>query len=657
MKKITLWFGLLLVLSITNAMDVPFKKGVNLTGWFQTSSAQQVQFTSYTKQDFIDIKSLGVDVIRLPINLHYMTSGAPDYKLDPVFCNFLDQVIAWTEELGIYLILDNHTLDATNNSATVLKDILLKVWSQMAERYKDKSTFILYEVLNEPFNISDASWNSIQAAVVDKIREIDKKHTIIIGPASYNSYNNLQAMPDYADTNLIYTFHFYDPFLYTHQGADWTDLGPLSGVPFPYNADSMPVFPDALKGTWVESSFKNYNVDGTVDKVKQLIDIAVNFGKSRNVPIYCGEFGVYKLYSKPDERAYWYEVVRKYLEENNIPWTIWDYHGGFGVYNDGGNDLFHYDLNVPMLQALGFNVPEQGEYIVKPDSVGFPLYTDYIEQGINASSYGGGEVNYYSTESPNNGNYCISYKKRPQYTALSLDFVPNKDLSKLVAENYAIDFLVRGNTHGKEFQIRFLDTKTGPDDHPWRMASNVTESSATWDNRWQHVRIPLSSFMDVGSWDGTWFNPEGKFDWTAIDKFEISAETDLSDANFWFDNIVISNMDTTAIYDTAQFIEPDTTGIKFGSAIHGFSIFPNPAPANGLININLNLQKSGSVKVNLIGLNGSQKIELANKYFNSGENIICAQLAKQGTTLNSGIYILQILSDKEIYSSKLVLVR
>ena len=76
--------------SITLSAQVPFHKGVNLTNWFQAASPRQIQFTKFTKKDFQNIKSLGCDVIRLPINLHGMTSGAPDYTLDPLFLNFLD---------------------------------------------------------------------------------------------------------------------------------------------------------------------------------------------------------------------------------------------------------------------------------------------------------------------------------------------------------------------------------------------------------------------------------------------------------------------------------------------------------------------------------------------------------------------------------------
>ena len=76
-------FLISLLLSFQLQAQVSFNRGVNLTGWFQTSSAQQIQFTKYTKKDFQNIKSLGCDVIRLPINLIYMTNGSPDDTMDP----------------------------------------------------------------------------------------------------------------------------------------------------------------------------------------------------------------------------------------------------------------------------------------------------------------------------------------------------------------------------------------------------------------------------------------------------------------------------------------------------------------------------------------------------------------------------------------------
>jgi endoglucanase len=215
--------------------QAPFSRGVNLTGWFQAESPGQIQFNRFDREDIANIKSLGCDVIRLPVNLHSMTTGSPSYTLDPLYVTFLDSVITWCEDLRIYLIIDNHSFDPNVSTSPDIGNILTKVWSQTAAHLKDRSDYILFEILNEPHGISTSSWGSIQNQVINAIRVYDSRHTIIVGGSGYNSYNELSALPVYSDNNLLYTFHFYDPFMFTHQGAGWTEpsMEPLSGVPFP----------------------------------------------------------------------------------------------------------------------------------------------------------------------------------------------------------------------------------------------------------------------------------------------------------------------------------------------------------------------------------------------------------------------------------------
>jgi len=525
----------------TGPTGIPFKRGVNLTGWFQyISSVRQIQFTKFTKQDLINIKSLGCDVIRLPIELHLMTNGEPDYTIDPLFYYFLDQIIDWAEELELHLILDNHSSNGPTDPS--IGDILVPVWTQMAQHYKDRSTYIYYEVLNEPHDISDTMWNQIQQRVIDAIRGVDQKHTIIIGPAGWNSYNNLRKMPRYRDDNLIYTFHFYDPFVFTHQGANWTDpsLVPLAGVPFPYDYARMPDCPPELQNTWISSNLANYRNTGTPEHVRELIDIAVNFKTARNVPLFCGEFGVFMHNCNDQDRVYWYNVVRNYLERKGIAWTTWDYKGGFGLFEQGTSEMFDNDLNIPLVEALGFNVPPQQDFILIPDVEGFDLYLDYIAPNIIESNYiTKGILDYYSQDNPASGDYCIHWTGVDQYNSITFRFSPVKDLSLLVGRGFAIDFWVRCDIPDAKFDIRFVDTKTeDPVDRPWRMRYTIDRNVAVWNGQWNHLQIPLNAFSGHGSWDDGWYNPVGAFDWTATEHFEIVSEFhDLVGIHFYFDDI------------------------------------------------------------------------------------------------------------------------
>ena len=336
----------------------PFTKGVNITGWFGASNARSVPFTKFTKKDLQNIKSLGCDVVRLPITLHYMTNGAPDYTIDPLFYTYLDQVIDWTEELQLNLIIDNHTIDVATSKT--VEAPLLKIWPQMARHYKDRSMLIFYEILNEPNGLLDTYWSAIQAKVVDSIRAYDTKHTIVVTGAGWGGIAGLTALKKLSDPNLIYSFHFYDPMLFTHQGASWTNPSQidLTGVPFPYDAARMPACPASLKGTWVETSLNvAYKTDGTVAKLKSTIDLAVKYATTNGVKIFCGEMGVYNMNSLDKDRVEWYKTVTAYLTQKDIPWTMWDYKGGFGLFNKGSKEVFENDINRPMAEGMGFVLP------------------------------------------------------------------------------------------------------------------------------------------------------------------------------------------------------------------------------------------------------------------------------------------------------------
>jgi len=605
-----LFTALMFVMSAgISAQETPFHRGVNLTNWFQAAGPRQVQYNKYGKEDFENIKSLGFDVIRLPINLHFMTSGEPDYTLDTVFVEFLGEVIGWAEELEIYLILDNHTFSVVDDTDPSVGNILNKVWVQMASEFHDRSEYLLYEVLNEPHGIADDIWNPIQQGVVETIRQVDTTHYIVIGPAGWNSYNNLAAMPVYDDDLLIYTFHFYDPFLFTHQGASWVtpSMEPIVNVPFPYDAAQMPEMPASLAGSWVGNLFGNYSQDGTAEKIRELIDIAVQFRDQRGVPIFCGEFGVYQPNSLEVHRVEWYREVRTYLDSMNISWTMWDYHGGFGLFEEDGEGLFEHHLNVPLLEALDMNIPEQTEYERKPDSTVFIMYDDFLAKTIREASYSDGILDYFSTEFPNNGDYCIHWTGAGQYRAIVFDLSPDRDLSRLVSEGYALDMMVRGDQPSISFDVRFLDSKTSePEDLPWRMGMTIDDLLTDFDSQWHHLHIPLSSFIQKGAWYiDTWYNPPGDFDWADVDRFEIVPEARaLGSSNLWFDNLMITNLDTAqARVDTSG---QNVTSYRPGEADpFSLTVYPNPCMGS----FTLSTGQHQRIRYELLSLHGEKLLE------------------------------------------------
>ena len=254
----------------------------------------------------------------------------------------------------MYIIFDFHN-DCSSDSATRpdVDKILIPVWTQLATRYRDKTEYIVYEIMNEPHNIDIGRWNEIIAQVFQLIRSIDQNHWIVVGGADWNSTAAMKTLPDFQDDKVIYTFHYYDPHTFTHQGASWCHMERVIGLPFPYDAEKMPPMPE--NPTDVERRcFENYPANGQLSAVINCFDQYAEFSHQRNAPLLCGEFGCFM--TVPNEmRVQWYRIVANLLAERGISRTSWDYFGTFGLFRAVGRGVrpqFPQDLNMELLEAM-----------------------------------------------------------------------------------------------------------------------------------------------------------------------------------------------------------------------------------------------------------------------------------------------------------------
>jgi endoglucanase len=530
--------------------SAPFSKGVNFSGWFESFSAQSIPFTKYTEEDFANVKSLGADVIRLPVKMHSMTGPAPNYSLDPLLFKFLDQAVGWAEKYGLYIIIDNHSFDPVKGIDDDIDRILLPVWDQVSRRYKDRSDFIVYEILNEPHGISDRRWGEVQGMAIQTIRKNDTKHAVIAGGTDYNSIEKLSAIPRYSDTNVIYTFHFYDPYLFTHQGANWGGppvLVSLAGLPFPAEGRRMPRIPADLKGTWIESSLNySYAKDASAEKIYSALDKAAAFSRERDVPVFCGEFGVYLIQSPKEDRALWYRIVSAALDRRNISRTSWDYYGGFGIFNTQARGDFFSDLNTDVVRAMGFTPPVQTPPRVQgPRSQmrtgGFIIYGDYPDRDVSVSSWGQEiDLSLYETSSAS-GEFAIRWGNVSRYNSLSFVFDFGGDFSGYLSEDYCLEFKAR-TLNPSRFDVRFLNPESSSS-IPWRMYYEINENILPPDGRWHTIRIPLKDMREHGAWLSSkqqWLSPQGKFSWEKIAALEFTAEYSDFSHRVFFDDIKIT---------------------------------------------------------------------------------------------------------------------
>ena len=85
-------------------------------------------------------------------------------------------------------------------------------------------------------------------------------------------------------------------------------------------------------------------------RVEAEIAAAAQWGDERGVPVYCGEFGVYRNYADPAMRVAWIGDTRTALERHRIGWAMWDYDGNFGLATKGSNGTV---ADKDVLRALG----------------------------------------------------------------------------------------------------------------------------------------------------------------------------------------------------------------------------------------------------------------------------------------------------------------
>lgn len=347
------------------AVPAPFSKGVNFTNWLEYRRADEINPTQFTRQDFVNAKKLGCDVIRVPMHFERICEGIPGMVIPDKIFGILDHLAAWAEELKLYIIFDYHN-NCHGDSVTSpdVEEVLTPIWRQLATRYKDASEYLVFELMNEPHGIEISLWNEVIARVFQLVRSIDKKHYIIAGGADWNSFAAMKTLPDFQDDKVIYTFHFYDPHTFTHQGAGWCHLERVINIPFPYSPDRMPPLPENPTED-ERARFADYPEQGTVEAVERFFDQYVAFSLERKAPIFCGEFGCFAPFAKHEERVNWYTIVTTLLEERGIARTSWDYYGGFGIFKfdmsrprERGKMpewRFPEDLDLDIVKAMGLN--------------------------------------------------------------------------------------------------------------------------------------------------------------------------------------------------------------------------------------------------------------------------------------------------------------
>ena len=287
------------------------------------------------------VKAAGFSTVRIPVTWLGHIGAAPDYKIDEKWLSRVAEVVGYAEAAGLNVIVNMHHDGADSKNwldiKTAAKDpavhqqILDQVgamWGQIADKFKDKGDFLIFEAFNE---IHDGGWgwgdnrndggkqyqclNEWNQAFVDAVRASGGENANrILGIPAYCTNVDIAVqtfkMPeDVVEGRLIMAVHCYDPYDYT-----------------------LP----ATKSEWGHTADESKKVSGNNEAdLKRVFEKIYNNFIKKGIPVYMGEFGCVNRATAREQafQQYYLKYYAKLAKTYFVPSIIWD-NGAKGAGNE-----------------------------------------------------------------------------------------------------------------------------------------------------------------------------------------------------------------------------------------------------------------------------------------------------------------------------------
>lgn len=333
-----------LPLAAAEANGVPAERlaklatGANVCRWFRSPFRDSPNhFESYIPDSEAALMArMGIKHVRLcvaPRVVMDAATGAVREDRGPQ----LEAAIQRFQRAGLCVVVDIHNENRADELNPDWQNAFVKFWTALAGRLsKFDPDLTILEIINEPvFDKREDEWNTLNVRLAAAIRQAAPKHTIMTSGVNWGGIDGLKKLKLLPDRNVIYSFHCYDPFPFTHQGATWAndEVKPLRGVPYPSSPEAVaPVLETLADKPKSRGMVERYGeARWNKEKLAARFREGIEWGKTNGVALYCGEFGVFPPYAKPEHRANWFRDFGGVLAENRIGWAVWGWDEGFGL--------------------------------------------------------------------------------------------------------------------------------------------------------------------------------------------------------------------------------------------------------------------------------------------------------------------------------------
>lgn len=369
---------------ITEAMGL----GWNLGNQLEASSGGLPSETCWgnpeiTKELIDTVKAQGFKTVRIPVSYLDMIGDGPDYKIDTDWLDRVQEVVDYVVDNDMFAIVNMHgdgyyTVDHSwllcaedDDKQTEIKDKYGKVWTQIADRFKDYDQHLIFESMNEEFN---NDYGKPDEKAYDNINAYNQIFVDSVRATGSNNEKRWLLLPGW-NTNIDYTandeYNFKIP---TDKGCKADGKRIMISVhyydPFNFTIDEN----KTAKTQWGKYAVKNYDNWGQEDYVDSQMALLNEKFVSQGYPVVIGEFGAQdkteKFADYNEFRCYWAEYLIKAAKKNGVVCVYWDngYNGnkGFGIIDRNSLEITQPDLIAGMMRAINstddYEIPSPAGY-------------------------------------------------------------------------------------------------------------------------------------------------------------------------------------------------------------------------------------------------------------------------------------------------------
>ena len=181
--------------------------------------------------DFINIAKAGFKTIRLPVRWDSHAAKSAPYTIDAAFLARVKHLVGAAQAAGLNVILDSHNFESMHSDPLGSAPRFAGIWKQIGIAFASQPTASLwFELENEPHDkFTNANLLEALSPALAAVRVTNPDRPVIIGGENWSGIDSLATLKLPDDSNVYPTFHYYEPFQFTHQGASWVDPVPPVG--------------------------------------------------------------------------------------------------------------------------------------------------------------------------------------------------------------------------------------------------------------------------------------------------------------------------------------------------------------------------------------------------------------------------------------------